>query len=67
MIPTKSNPLKWALGGALIGAAMAASQIDHSWTGVEMIVGNLSEMLGGAAGGALIAGVVARIRNAMIK
>ncbi len=66
MIPTKSNPLKWALGGALIGAGISFVQLKHGWTG-EMIVFNAGGIVGGATGGALLAGVAALIRNAIIK
>ncbi len=66
MKPTKSNPLKWALGGALIGAGISFVQLKHGWTG-EMILFNAGHILGGATVFALLAGVAALIRNAIIK
>ncbi len=65
MIPTKWNPLKFALGGALIGAGISFVQLKHGWTG-EMILFNAGHILGGATVFALLAGVSARIRNAFV-
>lgn len=65
MKSTKSDPLRWALGGALLGAGISIIQIKHAWAG-EMILFNAGQILGGATICALLAGVVARIRNAII-
>ena len=66
MKSTKVDPLRWAIGGALVGAGVTFVQIKHGWAG-EMILANISQILGGAAGGALLASVFALIRNAFIR
>ncbi len=66
MKPTKTDPLKWALGGALLGAGYSFMTKEHAWS-VEMIIANIGGIVGGALGGALLAGVIALIRNAFIK
>lgn len=65
MKPTKSDPLKWALGGALLGPGISFVQMKHAWAG-EMIIFNIGQIMGGAFGGAFLAGVIALIRNAIV-
>ena len=63
MKPERSNPLKWAAWGAFVGLAVVAVRADYG-ADLPFLLGRF---VGGAAGGAFLAGIAAFIRNLFIR
>ncbi len=63
MVSKRWNALKASLWGAIIGAAYIAGMVAFEGRMNEPLGGLIGEMLGGAIGIALVAGIFAQARN----
>ena len=65
MKPKRWNPLRAAAWGAAVGAIYGAIQLFGAWGPIDpaYLVGQLGELIGWAAGGAIIFGLAAVVRN----
>ncbi len=63
MKPKRSDPLKWAAWGAVVGLAVTDVRADYGVWPITLI----SEFVGGAVGGAFLAGIAAFIRNRLFR
>ena len=63
MKPKRSNPLKWAAWGTFVGLAVIAVRADY---GAEPYF-LFGRFVGGAVGGAFLAGIAAFVRNLFIR
>ncbi len=63
MKPKKDNPLKWAAWGTFVGLAVITVRADYGVEPTSLI----GEFIGGAVGGAFIAGIAAFVRNLFIR
>jgi len=63
MKPKRSDPLKWAAWGVFVGLAVLTVRADYGRNLTFLI----SYFIGGAIGGAFLAGIAAFIRNLFIR
>ncbi len=67
--PKMSRPLKWAKWGMFVGLAVAAVRADYGVESTSLLswTGFVGYFVGGAAIGAFVAGIIAVMRNRLIR
>jgi hypothetical protein len=65
-MPTRLNPWRIALLAAIVGASLALLMSSEPWNTDAGISARIGELVGGAVGAAIVAGLIIVARNSIV-